>query len=302
MDTIQKKPEQTKQKFHLYQRPWLAMVALIVVTMLSILLIGILIYGILGLPDYKPMVQFAQGISYHFLIIFILIPLLLKLPKGKRTYKQYLDDIGLSRMQPFFALILLALSSYLILALSQVGGSLVYRILEGYPVNWIFLRSLFDISGDLPPTSASLLVSIPSMFEEVAFRGILLTTFLNKYNKRNSIIYSALGFGLIHLLNLVMGRELIWVLGQVIWAFCIGLFYGYIFVRTRSLLPLMIIHYLGNVFISSFTAYLQAQASIEMQTLYGVIFSQGIVPTVLMIVWARFFINRWMPKAQVQTI
>ena len=81
-----------------------------------------------------------------------------------------------------------------------------------------------------------------------------------------------------------------------------GLFYGYVFVRTRSLLVPMIVHYLGNVFIGSLTAYLQSRASIEMQALYGVIFSLGIVPTTLMILWARFFINRWIPKVKIRPI
>ena len=98
-----------------------------------------------------------------------------------------------------------------------------------------------------------------------------------------------------HLLNLAMGRDLVWVIGQVIWAFTIGLFYGYVFVKTRSLLPSMIVHYLGNVFISSLAGYIQSRASIEIQALYGVVFSFGVVPVTLMILWARFFISRWLP-------
>jgi membrane protease YdiL (CAAX protease family) len=92
-----------------------------------------------------------------------------------------------------------------------------------------------------------------------------------------------------------MGREVVWVLGQVVWAFFIGLFYGYVFVRTQSLLPSMIVHYLGNVFIGSLTGYLQSRASIEMQALYGVLFSLGLVPTVLMILWTKFYSSKWLP-------
>jgi membrane protease YdiL (CAAX protease family) len=98
-----------------------------------------------------------------------------------------------------------------------------------------------------------------------------------------------------HLLNLTNGRELVWVMGQVVWAFTIGLFYGYVFVRTRSLLPPMIVHYLGNVFISSLTGYIQTRASIDIQVLYGVLFSLGVLPVTLMILWARFFSSRWLP-------
>lgn len=120
------------------------------------------------------------------------------------------------------------------------------------------------------------------------FRGIVLTVFLRRYSERQSIAFSALGFGLIHLLNLAMGREPVWVLGQVLWAFCIGLFYGYVFVRTGSLLPSMIVHYLGNAFIGSLTGYMQARASVEVQALYGILLSLGLVPTALMILWTCF--------------
>jgi membrane protease YdiL (CAAX protease family) len=266
-----------------------------VTSVLSIILSAIVIFGLIGLPDDSPAAQFAQGMSYHILTAFILAPFVLRLPKGKRTFGQYLDDIRLSRMQPFVRLVLLALSCYVILALSQVAASFVYRLFEGQPIDGSFVRQVFDLSGDLPPGSPSLLISIPSSFEEVAFRGIALTVFLSKYSDRKSIIFASIGFGLVHALNLVMGRELVWVMGQVVWAFTLGLFYGYVFVRTRSLLPSMIVHYLGNVFIGSLTGYMQSRASIEIQALYGVIFSLGVVPTTLMILWTRFFLSRWMP-------
>lgn len=284
------------RKFRLYQHPWISLVAVIAVSLFSIILVGILFFGVFKLPPNSPSVQFVQGISYHALIILVLVPFVLRLPKGKRTFRQYLDDIGLTRVKPFLQLVLLALSCYLILAISQAAASFIFRLTEGQPITPSFIRHVFYLSGDLPPYSPSLFISIPSMFEEVAFRGIALTVFLNKYSERKSIIFSSIGFGLIHLINLAMGRETVWVLGQVVWAFIIGLFYGYVFVRTRSLLPPMIVHYLSNAFIFSFTKYLQANASIEIQALYGVIFSFGVVPVALMIPWTRFFTSRWIPK------
>jgi membrane protease YdiL (CAAX protease family) len=251
--------------------------------------------GWMGLPDNSPKVKFAVDLSFHILTVFIFAPFVLHLPKGKRTYRQYLDDIGLSKMQPFVRLVLLGLSCYVILALSQVAASFVYRLFEGLPITWSFVRQVLDLSRDLPPESSSLLISIPSIFEEVAFRGIVLTVFLGRYSVRKSIIFSSLGFGLMHLLNLLNGADLVWVMGQVVWAFIIGLFYGYVFVRTRSLLPPMIVHYLGNVFISTLIGYMQTRASIDVQVLYGVIFSLGVVPVTLMILWTRFFASRWLP-------
>ena len=167
--------------------------------------------------------------------------------------------------------------------LSQAAASFVYRFLEGQPINKDFIRLVFNLSGDLHPDSSNLLLSILSIFEEVAFRGIVLTVFLSKGSDRESIIYSSVGFGLMHLLNLIMGHDLVWVMGQVVWAFIIGLFYGYVLVRTPSLLPSMIVHYLSNLFIGSLTGHMQSITSIEIQTLYGIIFSFGVIPVTLMI-------------------
>jgi len=295
MTSINNSFQTEKRKFYLYEHPWLSLLVFIITTVFSIVLSGIVIFGLLGLPDTSLVVQFAQGMSYHILTVFIFAPFALRLPKGKRTYKQYLNDIELSRVQPFIKLMLLSVSCYVILALSQIAASLVYRLFEGLPITWDFVRQVTSFSGDLPPNSQSLLISFPSAFEEAAFRGIVLTVFLNKYSERKSIVFSSLGFGFTHVLNLLNGADFVWVMGQVVWAFILGLFYGYIFVRTRSLLPPMIVHYLGNVFIGSLTGYMQSRASIEIQVLYGIILSLGIVPTTLMILWTKFFTSKWMP-------
>jgi membrane protease YdiL (CAAX protease family) len=297
METPNNNIQSEKRKFRLYEHPWWSLLAVQVTIVVSIILAENLVRW-MGLSLNLPVGQFTHGITFWILTIFIFVPFFLLLPKGKRTFRQYLDDIGLTRVQPFIRLVLLALSCYVILALSQVAASFVYRFSEGLPITWSFVRRVFDLSGDLPPGSSSLLVSFPSIFEEAVFRGIMLTVFLGKYSERKAIIFSALGFGLGHLLNLTGGRELVWVLGQVVWAFILGLFYGYIFVKTRSLLPPMIVHYLSNVFISSLTGYMQSRASIEIQALYGIIFSLGIVPTTLMILWTRFFSSRWLTNGQ----
>ncbi len=297
MESQEDNTQITKRKFRLCEHPWLALLVVVITTVVSIILASNLVMW-MGLPPFSNTGQFAHAITYHILTVFIFVPFVLHLPKGKRTFRQYLDDIGLTRVQPFVRLVLLAISCYIILALSQAAASFIYRFFERLPITWIFIRQVFDLTGDLPPGSPSLLISFPSIFEEAVFRGIVLTVFLGRYSDRKAIIFSALGFGLIHLLNLASGRELVWVMGQVVWAFILGLFYGYVFVKTRSLLPPMIVHYLGNVFIGSLTGYMQSRASIEMQALYGIIFSLGIVPTTLMILWTRFFTSRWLPSGQ----
>lgn len=283
-----------KKTFRLYEHPWLSLLIVIVTLVVTDIVVSIVAYIFVGSSYATPTAQFARSFSYRILMVFILVPFVLHLPKGKRTYRLYLEDIGLSKVQPFFLLVLLALSCYVILALFQVAASFMYRLFEGLPVNGSFIREVFDFSRDLPPTSPSLIYSFPSIFEEVVFRGIVLTDFLGKYSERKSIIFSSLGFGLWHLLGLMAGGDPLWIVGQVVWASIHGLFYGYVFVKTHSLLPSMIVHYLGNVFISTLVGYIQMRASIEVQVLYGVTLSLGIVPTALMILWTKFFTSKWL--------
>jgi membrane protease YdiL (CAAX protease family) len=281
-------------KFRLYQHPWLSLLAVMVVSIFSIYLAGAVIFGIMGLPDDLPVARFTQQLSFHILTGFVLAPFVLRLPKGKSTFRQYLDDIGLSRIQPFLPLLLLAFSCSFILALSQAAASVMYRFFEGYPITGSFIRQVLDLSSLHPSNSPDLLLALPSAFEEVAFRGIALTVFLSRYSERKSIVFSSIGFSLMHLLNLTSGRELEWVLGQLVWSFLLGLFYGYAFVRTKSLMPPMIVHFLGNATISTFSGYMISQASTNVQILYQIAFSFGILPTTLMIWWTRFFTSRWL--------
>ena len=183
-----------KRKFQLYEHPWLSLLAVMMTSVISIILSSIVIFGLIGLSGDSPTGQFIHGSLFQILTAFIFVPFVLRLPKGKRTFRQYLDDTGLSRVQPFVRLVLLALSCYVILALSQATASIVFRLFEGQPINGSLIQQVFDLSGDLPPSSPSLIVSIPSIFEELVFRGIVLTVFLNKYSERRSIIFSSAGF------------------------------------------------------------------------------------------------------------
>jgi membrane protease YdiL (CAAX protease family) len=73
----------------------------------------------------------------------------------------------------------------------------------------------------------------------------------------------------------------------------LGLFYGFVVVRSDSLLPAMVVHYLGNLFVGSLTAYLQKNASTTTQALYGISFTFGVLPTVLMSLWVVAFTTLW---------
>jgi membrane protease YdiL (CAAX protease family) len=252
------------------------------------------LYGVFRLPmDISNMESFSTIIMFTVgnFLAYVLAPFFLRIPKGKRTFGEYLDDIRLTRTRPFFRLLFLTTSCVLILILCQGTFSIFYRLSEGKPVTLDFILGVYNLSLALPPASILLFAQFFSMFEEVAFRGVFLTMLLEKHPRRTAIIYSAIAFGVMHLLAIFTGRDLIHTLAQVVWAFLFALFYGYLFIKSGSLLPPMIIHWLSNVFQAPLSAYYRTapDAVIAM----GGIFGYGLA-ALLLIVWVRFFAAKWL--------
>ncbi len=283
----------SKSRFSLIEHPWFFLLVFIIATMVCQLLVGLVLVWVFKLTNGAPTASFWLMLLSNLLLLFIIVPFVLGFPKRSHPYETYLSEIRLTHVKPFLRLILLGVSCYLILAVCTVAGVLFYRLTHGLPVNISFMRYSFVLSNELPPHSMSWLYSLPSILEEVAFRGVILAMFLRFYNQPKAILFSALGFGVIHLTNLLNGGDLIWVAGQVIWAVILGLFYGYVTLKTNSLLPAMIVHYLGNLFVSALNAYIQTNATIPEQALYGIIFTLGAIPTILMSLWARGYTS-WM--------
>lgn len=73
------------------------------------------------------------------------------------------------------------------------------------------------------------------ILEELMFRGAITKVLLSKYNPTTAIIISALIFGLFHI-NPV----------QVVAATLIGLILGWVYYKTASLIPCILIHILNN--------------------------------------------------------
>jgi len=283
----------------LAQRPWRAFLLMYGIQGISFTTLAYFFYHVLRLPNESGNLRATSTVALFTVSGvwgYLFVPFLLRLPYGKRSFRGYLDDIRLTRVRPFLPLVVLTVSCVLILVVCQGAGSLVYRVVEGKSLSAEFIRQVFNLTAVLPPQSTLLYGQMFSCLEEVAFRGVLLTMLLRRYSPRMAIVYSALVFGVLHLATLAMGRPMIQVLAQVIWAFAYGLFYGYIFLKSGSLLPPMIIHWLSNVFQAQLTQYWNA-ASIGMQAVFGVVFGYGLA-AVLSIIWVRFFAPRWLPPTE----
>ncbi|MDW3194680.1 MAG: type II CAAX endopeptidase family protein [Cytophagales bacterium] len=84
-------------------------------------------------------------------------------------------------------------------------------------------------------TFLTIVIAAP-ILEEFVFRGIVLEGFLKNYDAKKSIIWSAVLFGAVHLNP--------W---QFIGAGILGAYIGWVYYRTRSLIPCIIIHMVNNL-------------------------------------------------------
>ena len=75
---------------------------------------------------------------------------------------------------------------------------------------------------------------LPALGEEFAFRGVIMGS-LRKYSDALALVVSAGAFSLMH------GNFV-----QIPFTFCCGLAFGYIAIKSNSLLPSIIVHFLNN--------------------------------------------------------
>ena len=76
---------------------------------------------------------------------------------------------------------------------------------------------------------------IGPVLEEMLFRGAVTTELLKNYSPEKAILFSALIFGIFHINP-----------AQVLNAFLLGLLLAWLFYKTRSLIPGILIHILNN--------------------------------------------------------
>lgn len=256
------------------------------------LLVVIVAANAVGVPGDAPYRPLITPTLAHLLVLFLVVPFILKLPSGKQSFKDYLTQIRLANLRPFLPLLGLGLSCSLLALFALSFQSILLRIWQGLPITASFLKGMIPIKADLPP-SLGYIIAFPAIFEEISWRGVMLVLFRRKYSDRKSILITALGFSLLHLVNLLGDVPVNFVFRQVIFTIGTGIFYGYLVLRTNSLFPAMIHHYLVNMFIGSFTHYAQSQASDTGLVVLLLI----IMPLVTAgsILWVRYFSKKWLP-------
>ena len=220
------------------------------------------------------LLSFLIIVGFLILLWQIIVPFGLKLPNGKESFKDHSRTIGLSRVKPLWRNLVIGIGSIGIFGLSTV-------ILGEILGNYIFVRNFFFIGYNW---FLLVIMLIPGIWEEVAFRGVILNLQMRKYSKYSVIFLNGIIFGLFHFVNMLGGQELSTTLLQVIYASCLGISFAYMFIKTNSLLPSIIAHYLidsvGQIFL---TVVIQNDVELALFVIFGI----GVIPMILIILLTK---------------
>lgn len=136
-----------------------------------------------------------------------------------------------------------------------VTSTVLEPLLALFPDEYLkVLRNAVGVGGWAMITT---IVAAP-ILEEILFRGMIQDTLVRHYGAMRGIIVAAAIFGIIHIIP-----------QQAINAFFIGLILGYIYLKTKSLLPVIIIHAINNAISYTFMVIFPSQDDASTRQLLG---------------------------------
>ena len=243
-------------------------------------------------------VEFFIMEGFLMLLLLLIVPKGMKLPRKDNSFLSYTNTIGLTNIKPLGRNLLVGFGSFAIYGIILFIGGNLLGVFNFAP------EFLFRNPNPLYPGFASfgwfiwIFMIRPGLWEEVAFRGVVIPLLSKKYKQIFSILISGIIFGLAHAFNIIgvllSGGDHISTLFQVIYTTFIGFSMGYMYLKTKSLLPSIIYHYLidtvGMIFLN---------VSIENVFLVGVflIVFLGVIPSILNIIFTKLVF--WKDRSEI---
>jgi sodium transport system permease protein len=134
----------------------------------------------------------------------------------------------------------LFLAVALVVALNPLVNELRPLVESLFPYSSVIKTSLELVMAHAPGLWTSIVVFalIPAICEEFAFRGFILSGLEREHRARSAILLSALMFGFLHVL--------LSLFQQLFNATLLGVVLGLLAVRSRSILPGIVFHFLNN--------------------------------------------------------
>lgn len=234
-------------------------------------------YLLLGFLERVPG-KFIPPLLYFFALGFLalyLMPYVIGLPNGRKSFKEYAQDIRLIPLTPLGRNILLGL---LMAALTLSSILLVSLLTRHFVFDWSMVPALRWIKG-----------LTRGIWEEVFFRGIILVLFMRTFPRRRAIFGSTFLFAVIHLNPMALSIEML-VDGVSI--FLMGLLFTYLVLKTGALLPAIIFHYVHDIFVLLVQNTPGADETLASALLYTFLWIALLIGAVL----TKYIVERWPSK------
>jgi membrane protease YdiL (CAAX protease family) len=201
-----------------------------------------------------------------------LMPYVLGLPNGRKSLRDYCQDIRLLPMKPLGRNVLLGL----LMATLTLSSIFLASLLTGHFVfDWSTVPALRWVKG-----------LTRGIWEEVFFRGIILVLFMRIYPQRKAVFFSTLLFAVAHLNPMALSPEMI---VDVVSIFFMGLLFTYLALKTGSLLPGIVFHYVHDIFLLLVQNTPGADETLASVLLYAFLW----IALVIGAVATKYIVERW---------
>lgn len=208
---------------------------------------------------------------YMFLPAFLLY--LLADPSGKN--KIAMDIYGKPKSIKLFVLGISA--GFALCIIGNISTTFFSNILTGFGVTFYSGSEGMKIPTDWVSVLLFVINTaiMPALFEEFAFRGVIMQP-LRKYGDWFAIIASSACFAIVHA-NMV----------QIPFAFIAGISLGYFCIRTKSIWTSVIIHFLNNFLSVAFSVYFEKNPDASSFTYVIVMMTILIIGVMAMVIFKK---------------
>lgn len=206
-------------------------VTILFALMVVIVALQLLTLKLIGKPFNN--IAFIVDIAYFFCSLLIFRTFDYSLPSFKNV--------------KFKGILLITLTTILIVQADPILNILkLYQSLSSGTIGVVFFQNEFYSNFNQNPNENSYLlfraVILVPFFEEIIFRYFVISELMKRYNSIVAVIMSSILFSLIHM-----------DLEQSLYAFVIGIFFGYLFVKKMNIWLIIFLHSALNIAFSFFT-------------------------------------------------
>jgi membrane protease YdiL (CAAX protease family) len=234
-------------------------------------------YLLLGYLERLPG-TLIPALLYFFVLgvlALYLMPYVFGLPNGRKSLQDYCRDIRLLPVTPLGRNILLGL----LMAALTLSFIFLASLLTGHFVfDWSTVPALRWVKG-----------LTRGIWEEVFFRGIILVLFMRVFPLRKAVFLSTFLFALAHLKTIAINLEMIVDLVSI---FFMGLLFTYLVLKTGSLLPAIIFHYVHDIFLLLVQNTPGADETLASALLYAFLWIALLIGAIL----TKYIVERWPTK------